>query len=641
MFFRRYSLTKSHKILRKGVNLLKKRGVALSPIAREQFTTDLRTLDHVLLQKDRKSAEVLAKKVESAIQQHFPKTSWDSFKEIVGALIFAIVIAFCIRQFWFELYEVPTGSMRPTVQEKDRLLVSKTTFGIHIPFTKKLWLFKEDRVQRGSIIVFTVENMELEDPNTKYFYIFPGKKRLIKRCMAKGGDTIYFYGGKIYGIDRDGNPFYELSDSNLMKKGQISTFNHVPYINFQDRTIFSSPIATSVYAKSTLKWMNKEIARLQFDGKGNFTTSFFNNQKWVTPDPVNFLSAHKQPAYYSELWGNNNYAMARILSQEEAQNFYPEKVQTNHKNFLELRHSPNGFVPKPEMLQNKHFVLEPTFLAFQSIMPLDTEHMEKIRQNMTTSRFVVTNQRAFHYSEAGPYVQPIQFDVILENVPDGTYEFERGVLYRIHTLGVRSKPSLDHPLYSNSSDLIRKLFNLGISFNTLYDPMNSIQPFLPHRYAFYRDGNLFVMDTLLFEKDTPFLEKFVNKELQKQKSSESKEPYIAFVDRGSPIKDGKLDIEFIKNFGLKIPENHLLALGDNYPSSSDSRDFGFVPYENLRGAPSFIFWPPQSRFGAFPQPPYPWVTLPNIIIWSLVLIIICIWRTILYKRHRESLFKDE
>lgn len=635
----RYSLSKSHRTLRKGFHLLKKRGSELSPIAREQFTSDLRALDLVLLQKDKKSAEVLAKKIHLLIPQLFPKTAWDSCKEFVLGLVFAILIAFCIRQFWFELYEVPTGSMRPTVLEKDRLVVSKTPFGLHLPFTKKILFFNEDRVQRGSIVVFTVADMDLEDPDTKYFYLFPGKKRLIKRCMAKGGDTIYFYGGKIYGIDKEGRPFTELSDPQLLQQEKIASFNHIPYINFQDRSTFSDPIGNNVFSKINLKWMNKEIARLQFDGKGNFKSSFYNNEKWSTPEGANF-SSHKFPAYFSELWGASNNAMVRIVTQEEARRFYPDKIQTNHKNFLEIRHSPNGVAPKPEMLQNKHFVLEPTFVAFQSLIPLDNQHLQLLMQNMTTARFVVENERAYLYNENGR-VQPMQFDMILENVPDGTYEFEKGVLYKIHLAGVRTKANKEHPLYQENPDLTTKFFNLGISFNTLYDPMTLHQPFQPHRYAFYRDGNLFVMDTPLFQKEDPFLEKFVSKELQKQKSSTSQEPYLPFTDRGPPTKDGALDIEFIQNFGLKIPENHLLALGDNYPSSSDSRDFGFVPYENLRGAPSFIFWPPQNRWGPFPQPPYPWITLPNIIIWSIVILIFCIWGIIVYRRRHRSIFQDK
>ena len=73
--------------------------------------------------------------------------------------------------------------------------------------------------------------------------------------------------------------------------------------------------------------------------------------------------------------------------------------------------------------------------------------------------------------------------------------------------------------------------------------------------------------------------------------------------------------------------------------SADSRDFGFVPTGNLRGAPSFIFWPPCRRLGGLPQPSYPWITFPNLLIWSLVFVIAVICLLYIRKRNGKSHFK--
>jgi signal peptidase I len=105
--------------------------------------------------------------------------------------------------------------------------------------------------------------------------------------------------------------------------------------------------------------------------------------------------------------------------------------------------------------------------------------------------------------------------------------------------------------------------------------------------------------------------------------------------------DGTLNIDFIKAFGLRVPDNGVVALGDNYAMSADSRDFGFVPIENLRGAPSFIFWPPSSRLGPLPQPAYPWITLPNLIVWiaaAIILILALLWYR---RRNQRSLFDSK
>lgn len=50
------------------------------------------------------------------------------------------------------------------------------------------------------------------------------------------------------------------------------------------------------------------------------------------------------------------------------------------------------------------------------------------------------------------------------------------------------------------------------------------------------------------------------------------------------------------NLKFKVPENHYLMLGDNSPRSYDSRGWGFVPYENIKGKVLARWWPPR-RWG--------------------------------------------
>jgi hypothetical protein len=79
-------------------------------------------------------------------------------------------------------------------------------------------------------------------------------------------------------------------------------------------------------------------------------------------------------------------------------------------------------------------------------------------------------------------------------------------------------------------------------------------------------------------------------------------------------------------------------LGDNHAQSGDSRVFGFVPEQNLKGCPDLIFWPFGSRFGPLPQAISPLINLPRAVIWSIAWIIMILW--LRSKRKLETLPQD-
>jgi len=83
--------------------------------------------------------------------------------EWVGLLVAAFVIAWLIVTFVVQVFVVPSGSMIPTIQPGDRLLVAKFAYAIGEP-------------QRGDVVVF--KNWTPGDPD------------LIKRLIAVPGDTI-------------------------------------------------------------------------------------------------------------------------------------------------------------------------------------------------------------------------------------------------------------------------------------------------------------------------------------------------------------------------------------------------------------------------------------------------------------------
>ncbi len=104
-------------------------------------------------------------------------------REWGDAVLFAFILAVFIRSFFFQAFRIPSGSMRMTLLEGDRLLVNKLSYGPMVPFTHyRLPGFSHPR--RADIVVFKYP----EDP----------KRDFIKRLIAVGGETVEIKMGDIY-----------------------------------------------------------------------------------------------------------------------------------------------------------------------------------------------------------------------------------------------------------------------------------------------------------------------------------------------------------------------------------------------------------------------------------------------------------
>ncbi len=118
----------------------------------EQLLLDL---DAATLAKDRERSNTLARELEG-FEPAKPKKSFPWYVgELVLAIAVALVVATCVRVMWFEPYKIPTGSMRPTFEEQDHLLVSKTAFGINIPLETAHFMFEPQLVERSGVVVWS------------------------------------------------------------------------------------------------------------------------------------------------------------------------------------------------------------------------------------------------------------------------------------------------------------------------------------------------------------------------------------------------------------------------------------------------------------------------------------------------------
>ncbi len=105
-----------------------------------------------------------------------PRTSrW--LRESIIVVVVAVLVAVLLRTFVVQTFFIPSGSMEPTLQVGDRILVNKLSYHLH-------------GVGRGDIVVFSrpaAENCGGPEVND-----------LVKRVIGLPGETISLSGGNVY-----------------------------------------------------------------------------------------------------------------------------------------------------------------------------------------------------------------------------------------------------------------------------------------------------------------------------------------------------------------------------------------------------------------------------------------------------------
>ena len=65
----------------------------------------------------------------------FRKRAADLWRKELRPLLVLAIILFSIRSSLADWNDVPTGSMKPTIQEGDRVFVNKLAYDLKVPFT--------------------------------------------------------------------------------------------------------------------------------------------------------------------------------------------------------------------------------------------------------------------------------------------------------------------------------------------------------------------------------------------------------------------------------------------------------------------------------------------------------------------------
>ncbi len=183
----------------------KKKGTLVGPVL-EACEAAMKELDEAI--KAKAQLSVLKEKTEAshdALSRLLGKPVQESFLSGAGSLVLALAAALALRAFIVEPYQIPSGSMIPTLLVGDHLFVSKLNYGIPNPFASQPSYFvRWSNPKPGQVVVFQAPDYVPRHAGESW----------IKRVIAGPGQTVRLSDTMIY---VDGKPYPYVSKPEELK----------------------------------------------------------------------------------------------------------------------------------------------------------------------------------------------------------------------------------------------------------------------------------------------------------------------------------------------------------------------------------------------------------------------------------------
>lgn len=235
-------------------------------------------------------------KGKSAKNDEVELSAKEEMSEFAKTIVIAVLLAMVIRTFLYEPFNIPSGSMLPTLEVGDYLFVSKPSYGYSkYSFPLSMGGFDgrvmDEKPKRGDIIVFRQPN------NTSVDYI--------KRLVAMPGETVQMIRGRLYingkRVERETVGLVQ-SDENTTYQREVLTeyietlpggIIHTIYETSDNEALDNTPLFTIPEDHYFLMGDNRDNSR---DSRDMMTVGFVPYENLIGRADLLFFSIDKESA---------------------------------------------------------------------------------------------------------------------------------------------------------------------------------------------------------------------------------------------------------------------------------------------------------------------------------------------------------
>jgi len=163
--------------------ILRKKSFRIPGAVAATVTEAIKGVDDALAAGDLERLRKANATLDDAMDDHLSFARKSTLREYAESIGVAVAVALLLRAFVVEAFQIPSGSMIPTLHVGDHIFVSKFSYGLSIPFTD-IKVMQYGQPVRGDVIVFKFP----QDKSVDY----------IKRVVALPGDTVEVRQGDLY-----------------------------------------------------------------------------------------------------------------------------------------------------------------------------------------------------------------------------------------------------------------------------------------------------------------------------------------------------------------------------------------------------------------------------------------------------------